>query len=51
MTENNVFMSGGEIVRGNNSIMIERLDVSGMLFGGFAEDGKVEKNTVELGGR
>ena len=50
VTENNVFMSGGEIVRGNNSIMIERLDVSGMLFGGFAKDEKVEKNTVELSG-
>ena len=54
VTENKVIMTGGEILK-ENRIDIENeyagnINVSGMLFGGFAEDGKVEKNTVEISG-
>ena len=49
VTENNVIMSGGEILY-KNSIIIHSIDVSGKLFGGFAEEGNVEKNTVEISG-
>ena len=49
VTGNKVIMTGGEIVKGND-IWIGSLNVFGMLIGGFADDGKVEKNTVELSG-
>ena len=49
VTGNNVIMSGGEIVI-SRSIVIGSIDVSGNLYGGFAEEGNVEKNTVEISG-
>ena len=49
VTGNNVIMSGGEIVI-SRSIVIHSIDVSGNLYGGFAEEGNVEKNTVEISG-
>ena len=49
VTGNKVIMTGGEIVRGN-PITIGSLNVSGMLIGGFADAGNVEKNTVEISG-
>ena len=49
MTGNEVEMTGGEIVKGN-PIRIGSLNVSGMLIGGFADAGNVEKNTVEISG-
>ena len=49
VTGNKVEMTGGEIV-GLNPITIGNINVSGMLIGGFADTGNVEKNTVELAG-
>ena len=51
MTENKVIMTGGEIVDGKG-VWAGRIDVSGMLIGGFANQhaGNVEKNTVEISG-
>ena len=54
MTENKVIMTGGEILK-ENRIDIKNeyagnINVSGMLFGGFADNGDVEKNTVEISG-
>ena len=49
VTENNVIMSGGEIVI-TSSILIGGIDVSGDLYGGFAEEGDVKKNTVKISG-
>ena len=49
VTENNVIMSGGEIVI-SRPILIGNIDVSGDLYGGFAEEGDVNKNTVEISG-
>ncbi|WP_295358504.1 ESPR domain-containing protein, partial [uncultured Succiniclasticum sp.] len=54
VTENKVIMTGGEILK-ENRIDIKNeyagnINVSGMLFGGFADNGDVEKNTVEISG-
>ena len=49
VTGNKVEMTGGEIVR-ENVIWIGGLNLSSMLFGGFADAGNVEKNTVEISG-
>ena len=49
VTGNKVIMTGGEIVKGND-IWIGNINVSGKLFGGLADDGNVEKNTVEISG-
>ena len=49
VTGNKVIMTGGEIVRGN-PILIGNIDVSGDLYGGFAEEGDVKKNTVKISG-
>ncbi|MDY6292157.1 MAG: ESPR-type extended signal peptide-containing protein [Succiniclasticum sp.] len=47
VTGNKVEMSGGEIVR-VNTIWIGNRNVSGDLYGGFADAGNVEKNTVKI---
>ena len=49
VTENHVIMNDGEIVD-RGAVWAGKKDVSGMLIGGFAEEGNVEKNTVELSG-
>ena len=49
VTGNKVTMTDGETVV-RNVIWIGDLNVSGMLIGGFADTGNVEKNTVELSG-
>ena len=49
VTENHVIMNDGEIVD-RGAVWAGGKDVSGMLIGGFAEEGNVEKNTVELSG-
>ena len=49
VTENHVIMNDGEIVD-RDAVWAGSIDVSGTLIGGFAEEGNVEKNTVELSG-
>ena len=55
VTGNKVIMTGGEILEGNsikikNKYASGNINVSGMLFGGFADNGNAEKNTVEISG-
>ena len=50
VTGNNVKMTGGELVPKRNDIKIGNYDVNTDLFGGFADDGNAEKNTVEVSG-
>ena len=50
VTGNNVKMTGGELVSGRNDIKIGDYYVNTDLFGGFADDGNAEKNTVEVSG-
>ena len=50
VTGNNVKMTGGELVPVRNDISIGNYYVNSSLFGGFADDGNAEKNTVEVSG-
>ena len=50
VTGNNVKMTGGELVPVRNDISIGNFYVNTSLFGGFADDGNAEKNTVEVSG-